>query len=91
MYSGREFIPSHLVPLLILRKIYRPERALRSGVVTIHSSGCVGTTLFLIIDVAHSSVRNVLEKRYNLSEATASMQASYLLVGSIILYPAVSY
>jgi len=33
----------------------------------------------------------VLEKRYNLSEATASMQASYLLVGSIILYPACGY
>ena len=46
-----------------------------------------GTTFFLIIDVVHPSVRNVLEKRYNPSEATASTQASYLLVGSIILYP----
>ena len=58
---------------------------------TIHSSSRVETTLFLIIDVAHPFVRNVLEKRYNLSEATASMQASYLLVGSMVLYPAVSY
>lgn len=33
----------------------------------------------------------MLEKRYDLSEATASMQASYLLIGSIILYPVVSY
>ncbi|KAF8843939.1 MFS general substrate transporter [Paxillus ammoniavirescens] len=34
---------------------------------------------------------NILEKRYNLSEATASAQASYLLVGSMILYPASGY
>ncbi|KIK92972.1 hypothetical protein PAXRUDRAFT_829460 [Paxillus rubicundulus Ve08.2h10] len=34
---------------------------------------------------------SILEKRYDLSEATASAQASYLLVGSMILYPASGY
>lgn len=91
MCSGRESILSRFVPLLTRWKIYRPERAVRNGVVTIHSSSRVGTTYFLPCDVTHSSVRNILEKRYNLSEATASIQASYLLAGSIILYPIVSY
>jgi len=30
---------------------------------------------------------NILEKRYNLTESSASTQASYLLAGSIVLYP----
>ncbi|KAH7930998.1 MFS general substrate transporter, partial [Leucogyrophana mollusca] len=30
---------------------------------------------------------NILEKRYDLSESNASTQASYLLAGSIVLYP----
>ncbi|KAF8140234.1 major facilitator superfamily domain-containing protein [Boletus edulis] len=34
---------------------------------------------------------SLLEQRYNLSEATASVQASYLLAGSIFLYPACGY
>ncbi|KAG9314383.1 major facilitator superfamily domain-containing protein [Chiua virens] len=34
---------------------------------------------------------NMLEKRYHLNEADASMQASYLLAGSIILYPVSGY
>ncbi|KAF9229312.1 MFS general substrate transporter [Gyrodon lividus] len=34
---------------------------------------------------------NMLEKRYDLSEATAGAQASYLLAGSMILYPASGY
>ncbi|KAF9241358.1 major facilitator superfamily domain-containing protein [Melanogaster broomeanus] len=34
---------------------------------------------------------NILEKRYDLSEDQASTQASYLLAGSIILYPASGY
>ncbi|KAI9572942.1 major facilitator superfamily domain-containing protein [Boletus coccyginus] len=34
---------------------------------------------------------NMLEKRYDLNEATASMQASYLLIGSIVLYPTCGY
>lgn len=32
----------------------------------------------------------MLEKRYNLSEADASTEASYVLAGSMILYPIVS-
>lgn len=34
--------------------------------------------------------RNIIQKRYDLSEADASTKASYLLVGSVFLYPIVS-
>jgi hypothetical protein len=34
--------------------------------------------------------RNIFEQRYQLSEMDASTQASYLLAGSMILYPIVS-
>ncbi|KAN0100647.1 Major facilitator superfamily domain containing protein [Tylopilus felleus] len=34
---------------------------------------------------------NMLEKRYNLSEADASTEASYVLAGSMILYPICGY
>ncbi|KAL4070961.1 MFS general substrate transporter [Scleroderma citrinum] len=34
---------------------------------------------------------NILERRYELDEADASTQASYLLVGSLVLYPACGY
>ena len=37
------------------------------------------------------SLRNLLERRYELNEEDASTQASYLLVGSMVLYPAVSH
>lgn len=36
---------------------------------------------------ADSKLRNILERRYSLSELDASNQASYLLGGSILLYP----
>jgi hypothetical protein len=36
------------------------------------------------------TIRNILQQRYQLSELDASTQASYLLAGSIFLYPLVS-
>lgn len=72
-------------------KLYRPECSLRDGVVTICTSCCVSTRwLFLEILGQPISTRNILERRYELDEADASSQASYLLVGSMVLYPAVS-
>lgn len=38
----------------------------------------------------HVIDRNILQQRYSLSERDAGTQASYLLAGSMILYPVVS-
>jgi hypothetical protein len=35
--------------------------------------------------------RNILQQRYQLSELDAGTDASYLLAGSVILYPIVSF
>ena len=46
--------------------------------------------LFPSSRVILSTFRNIIEKRYGMSEGGAANQASYLLAGSLVLYPIVS-
>jgi len=78
------------VDAMIHRKLYWPKYSLRDGVVTV-CTPCYVSTRWLLFEIVGQpiSTRNILERRYELDEADASRQASYLLVGSMALYPAV--
>ena len=57
---------------------------------TVHTSSCVSFRVWFIVQKLTPGHSNIIEKRYQLTEREASIQASYLLAGSIVLYPVVS-
>lgn len=74
-------------------QLHRVKHPLRHYMGSFHPFGSVGLytkTSFVTHDARCATFSNIFEKRYGLTEDAASTQASYLLVGSIILYPAVS-
>jgi hypothetical protein len=74
-------------------QLHRAKHPLRYYMGSFHPFGSVGLhtkTSFVTHDVCCATFSNIFEKRYGLTEDVASTQASYLLVGSILLYPVVS-
>jgi len=72
-------------------QLHRLKCSLWDVVGPIHASRSVSVRELLTDLSQHISLRNLLERRYELNEGDASTQASYLLVGSMVLYPAVSH
>lgn len=77
-----------------LSQLYRAKHPLWHYMGPFHPFGSVSLHTIRISFVTHgvlcATFSNIFEKRYGLTEHTASTQASYLLVGSILLYPVVS-
>jgi hypothetical protein len=77
-----------------LSQLHRAKRPLWHYMGPFHPFGSVSLhtmTSFVTHDVLCATFfSNIFEKRYGLTENAASTQASYLLVGSILLYPVVS-
>jgi hypothetical protein len=74
-------------------QLHRAKHPLRHHMGSFHPFGSVGLhtkASFVTHDARWATFSNIFEKRYGLTEDAASTQASYLLVGSILLYPVVS-
>lgn len=71
-------------------QIYWRERAVRFDMAPVHSSCRVRRFLCTVLLFSNALFsRNVIENRYGLSELDASTKASYILAGSMFLYPTV--
>lgn len=72
-------------------QLHRFERPMRNDLGTIYTPCSVSdrfSLLSTVVQVRPNS--NILQRRFELSEYDAGLKASYLLSGSIFLYPIVS-
>ena len=91
MSSGREYLHHfHRASSKCTLQIYWFEYSVRCNLVAIHAplrvSHAISTSCLPLLISAAS---NIIERRYGLTESDASTDASYLLAGSVILYPIV--
>lgn len=89
---GRKCTPTSIGMLIVIRvpQLHGSQHLLRNDMVSIHPP-CRVSLLndSLALNSCHS--RNIIEKRYHLTEENAANSASYLLAGPIVLYPLVSH
>ena len=96
MYSGRKFdyTPYTKIANELIIQLYWHKHSLRCYMVALYTPCRVGVSYGCESDylyVTYWLCSNIFEKRYNLTEQESTSDASFLLAGSVFLYPIVRF